>query len=146
MSPVLFDVTLLVSAVALLAAAVVLYDAPGLARAALRRRRLRRGGVYGVVMDPHGVVLGTYLDPFATRAAQDARVHDTSSPWASRGADGRLLWAWEGFGATVAEAERNADRLRRRHVSLFPWLAAPDGGDDELGHLRLPASPPGSWE
>lgn len=143
MHPFLSDTLLLVAALALLSAAVVLCDALGLARAAVRRRR--RAGMYGVVVDPAGAVLGTYLDPFAP-PLRGARVHDTTSPWASRGADGRMQWAWEGFGATPDEAARNAQRLRLRHLRLFPWLRDADGGEDERGRAWLPATPPGSWE
>jgi hypothetical protein len=71
-------------------------------------------------------VLGTYVDPFAGRVRQ-ARVHDDTSPWGHVDPLGRGGWAWEGFGHSEAEARFAADRLRQRHLRLFPWLAE---GDD----------------
>lgn len=110
---------------------VVAVDAVVRAVAAAReRRRHRESGVFGVVVDAAGRVRGTYVDPFAVRVPQ-ARVHDGDSPWGGE-ADplGHGGWAWEGFGHSEAEARFAADRLRQRHLRLFPWLAE-TGDDDE---------------
>ncbi|HEX5726849.1 MAG TPA: hypothetical protein VFX98_15340 [Longimicrobiaceae bacterium] len=142
MKPLLVDSLLLVGALAVLSAAVVLCDAIGIFRTALQRRRRNRAGVYGVVVDSRGTVLGTYLDPFAA-PTRGARVHDESSPWATPTPEGRKRWAWEGFGATEDEALHAANRLRRRHLQLFPWL----GGDgDEEDYLRLPLPDAPNWD
>ena len=123
----LFPISLYLAAgLAALCILVVLGDALMSAYAERRRRRRRESGIYGVVLDAEGRVLGTYLDPFAT-VVRRARVHDAGSPWASGAPEGRG-WAWEGFGETALEARVAADSLRHRHLRLFPWLA---GGEDE---------------
>ena len=88
----------------------------------LRRRRHSRGGAVGVVVDRHGQVLGTYLDPFA-HPKRAARMHDGESPWAPPTTTwGEAPLAWEGFGETEEEALAAANRLRRRHLQLFGLL------------------------
>lgn len=129
-----FPLAMIVAAVlAGLCAVVVAVDA--LARAVARsreRRHHREVGVYGVVVDAAGRVLGTYVDPFADRVRQ-ARVHDDASPWGGKPDPlGNGGWAWEGFGHSEAEARFAADRLRQRHLRLFPWLAGE--ADDEEEH------------
>lgn len=118
-----------VSVLAALSFAVMLYDAVGLLRSALkRRRRARTVGMYGVVVDHRGKVLGTYQDPFV-QIARPARLLEPDSPWAEPGPDGRGGWAWEGFGESEEEARLAANRLRRLHLSLRPELS--EGEDEE---------------
>jgi hypothetical protein len=105
----------------------------------LRRRRHSRGGAVGVVVDRHGQVLGTYLDPFA-HPWRAARMHDADSPWAAPTVWGESALAWEGFGETEEEALAAANRLRRRHLQLFGLLEAPDEDENrpEGGMLTPP--------
>lgn len=112
----------LVTGVAALSAAVLLFEAVVAARAALHRRRRRRRGTFGVVVDRNGRVLGTYLDPFL-HTCRAARMHQVGSPWVRPGPDGRG-WAWEGFGSTEEEARRAANRLRRRDLRRLPEIRA----------------------
>lgn len=107
---------------------VVLSDAAITAYGRYQARRRRDGGIYGVVVNVEGRVVGTYLDPFATRVG-GARLHDSTSAWAKPGPLGEG-WAWEGFGETPEEARLSAERLRHRHLRLFPWMAAGAGDDD----------------
>jgi hypothetical protein len=116
-------------ALAMLCVLVVLFDALPRVGAYLRRMRRARGGVFGVVVDRRGEVLGTYVDPFG-HPWRAPRVHDRESPWVrAPGPDGQG-WAWEGFGRTEEEAYMAANRLRRRHLRLLPWLTG-DGDDDQ---------------
>lgn len=132
----------LVTAVAVLSTVMLLCDALITARAAIRRRRKRRGGVVGVVVDRAGATLGTYLDPFG-HLPRAPRMHGADSPWTSPGPEGRPGWAWEGFGATEEEARRAANRLRRRHLQLLPWLSEVDeGGEGDVLPFRVPTAPP----
>lgn len=123
----------MIVAVVLAALCVAVVAADAVVHAAARareRRRHREVGVYGVVVDAAGRVLGTYVDPFALRVRQ-ARVHDDTSPWGHADPLGRGGWAWEGFGHSEAEARFAADRLRQRHLRLFPWLAGEADDDHE---------------
>lgn len=116
------QVFVLVAALAALSAAVIFADALALAvRNFLRRRKRRRIGTYGVVLDSRGKVLGVYVDPFAQHS-HGARVHTGDSPWTTPGPDPWSGWAWEGFGETEHEARAEANRLRRRYLQLLPWL------------------------
>lgn len=87
-------------------------------------RNLRPAGAVGVVVDPQGAILGTYLDPFAD-PRRPPRLHEAGSPWLGRGA---REWAWEGFGGTQQEALARANRLRLRHLRLVPAML--DEGPD----------------
>lgn len=127
------------AALALLSLGVILCDAVPRMHAALRRRRKRQGGAFGVVVGRTGVVLGTYLDPFG-HPWRAARIHDPESPWVVPGPDGHG-WAWEGFGATEAEAQEAANRLRRRHLHLLPGLRDRDDGN-RGGVIPVPYAPP----
>ena len=111
---------------------VVACDAFPRLHAAFQRRRRRRAGVYGVVVDRRGRVVGTYLDPFG-HPWRAPRVHDRESPWAVREPDGQA-WAWEGFGVTEEEAYAAANRLRRRHLRLLPDLYDGDGPEEDSLH------------
>lgn len=102
--------------------------------AALRRtlafvRRLRTAGAVGVVVDRHGALLGTYLDPYTVRT-RPPRLHHAGSPWTPNGGH-----AWEGFGATQHEALANANRLRHRHLRLLHAMA-----DDDPDRRRFPTA------
>ena len=123
-----YDAFLLVAALGVLSAVVIFADALAVARRSFLRRRRRRNGSWGVVLDSRGNELGAYLDPFAQNR-QGARVHTGDSPWTSPGPDSWSGWAWEGFGDTVEEARAEANRLRRRYVQLLPWLG--DGAEEE---------------
>jgi hypothetical protein len=118
---------LAVSALALLSAVLILADALSMGARGFLRRRRRRRGTYGVVVDGRGSELGVYLDPFAQHL-QGARVHTGDSPWTVPGPDPWSGWAWEGFGETIDEARAEANRLRRRYLQLLPWL---DGAEEE---------------
>lgn len=127
----LFPTALLLAAgLAVLCLLVVAADALVAAWQRHRAARRRGAGVYGAVVDATGRVLGTYLDPFA-REPRRARVHDEGSPWTAPAPGGRRGWAWEGFGETPEEARLDADRLRLRHLRLFPWLAGREEEEDE---------------
>jgi hypothetical protein len=95
-------------------------------------RRLRTPGAVGVVVDPRGTILGTYLDPY-TDPMRPPRLHTAGSPWLDDSGSER---AWEGFGGTQAEALEQANRLRRRHLRLIPAM------DDGLDLLRRANTPP----
>ena len=110
-----------------LSGVVILCDAGVRWHAALKRRRKRREGVYGVVIDRHGKTLGVYLDPFGSLSRR-ARLHRDESPWTSSDVLGRQTWAWEGFGLTEHEARAAANRLRRTHLPIIPRLGE---GEDE---------------
>lgn len=126
--------------IAALSALVLAFDAFPRLRAAVRRRRISRGGAFGVVVDRRGRILGTYRDPFG-HPWRAPRVHDRESPWVTPGPDGQG-WAWEGFGATEEEAYTAANRMRRRHLQLLPGLSDGEDGDgDEPDFLRS-APPP----
>ena len=116
-----------VSALAVLSAVLIFADAVSVAARDFLRRRRRRRGTWGVVVDGPGNVLGIYLDPFAQHL-QGARVHTGDSPWTTPGPDPWSGWAWEGFGETIEEAHAEATRLRRRYHQLLPWL---DGAEEE---------------
>jgi hypothetical protein len=116
-----------VSALAVLSAVLILADAMTVSARDFLRRRKRRNGTYGVVLDGRGNELGIYLDPFALHL-QGARVHTGDSPWTTPGPDPWSGWAWEGFGETIEEARAEANRLRRRYLQLLPWL---DGAEEE---------------
>lgn len=122
------SVFLVVAALAALSAGLIFADALVMALRSFARRRRRRNGSYGVVVDSRGNVLGTYLDPFAQHR-QGARVHTGDSVWTTPGPDPWSGWAWEGFGETVEDAHAEANRLRRRYLQLLPWLG--DGAEEE---------------
>lgn len=122
MREIIFD---LVTAIGILCGVVLLVDAFPIALASLRRRRRSRGGAFGVVVDRGGRVLGTYLDPFG-HPWRAPRVLEPDSPWTASAAGGQG-WAWEGFGATEEEAHLAANRMRRRHLLMLPWM----GGDED---------------
>ncbi|MDQ3556341.1 MAG: hypothetical protein M3409_06150 [Gemmatimonadota bacterium] len=113
---------------AALSGVVLVCDALIRARAALQRRRRRREGVFGVVVDRDGRTLGVYLDPFGTLARR-SRLHRGDSPWTTTDPEGRETWAWEGFGVTEPEARAAANRLRRSHLPILPRL---DEDEDEV--------------
>jgi hypothetical protein len=92
-------------------------------------RRIRACGAVGVVVDRHGALLGTYLDPY-TPSTRPPRLHRAGSPWTPGGGH-----AWEGFGPTQQEALANANRLRRRHLRLLHVLV-----DDDPDRLRFPTA------
>ena len=104
----------------------------------LRRRRHSRGGAVGVVVDRHGTILGTYLDPFA-HPWRAARMHGPESPWSPPAEWGESANTWEGFGETEEEAFTSANRLRRRHLQLFGLL---EPGEDENSSDHGIATPP----
>lgn len=131
-----------VALIAILSASLLLCDAVVLARAALQRRK-RRSGAIGVVVDRWGRVIGTYADPFG-RPSRAARMHDTSSPWAVRGREGRKQCVWEGFGPTQEEALRAANRLRNLHLRLLPALGDGDGDGEDFLSTSARAAPP--WD
>ncbi len=130
MRDLIFGVTV---GLALLSSVVVLFDYVPRALAAIRRRRASQGGAWGVVLDPAGAVLGTYLDPFG-HPWRSPRIHGDGSPWVTAAAPEKP-WAWEGFGATEEEARLAANRLRRRHLQLLGLLEQPD---EEGGSFALP--------
>lgn len=108
--------------IGVLAFVVVCIDFALRARAAWRRRRHAQGGVYGVVLDRTGSVVGTYVDPMqAPRRA--TRVHGPGNVWTGSDPGDPTGWAWEGQGATEEEARFAASRLRHFYLSLLPELS-----------------------
>jgi hypothetical protein len=103
----------------------------------LKKRRHSRGGAVGAVVDRHGRVLGTYLDPFA-HPRRVARIHGADSPWSPAQRWGDSPFAWEGFGETEEEALAAANRLRRRHLQLFGLLESTDEDEHPEGDLLTP--------
>ena len=103
----------------------------------LRKRRRSRGGAVGAVVDRHGRVLGTYLDPFA-HPRRLARIHDADSPWNPAEHWGDSPLTWEGFGETEEEALAAANRLRRRHLQLFGLLESDEDENRPEGDLLTP--------
>jgi hypothetical protein len=132
MGELIFEVTV---ALGILSFGVVLFDFVPRASAAVRRRRGRRGGAWGVVLDEAGRVLGTYLDPFG-HPWRAPRIHGADSPWVNA-APHEKGWAWEGFGTTQEDARDAANRLRRRHLQLLGLLDEPEDGE-EGGSFALP--------
>lgn len=124
----LFFAFWLVSGVAVLAVLLMLVDALPRARAALRRRRSAREGIFGVVIDRDGEVIGVYRDPFAP-PTRTARLLDRDSPWTQPHRYDDPGWAWEGLGATEEEARNAAYRQRRLYLLLHPELDRGDHGD-----------------
>ena len=122
-------VVLVVSTVAL---ALLCVDVFLRARDAWRRRRRAQGGVYGVVVDRDGRVLGTYVDP--TQPPRRASfVHGPGSVWTGSDPTDSTAWAWEGQGATEEDARRAAYRLRQLYVNLLPELRESlRPGDEEV--------------
>jgi hypothetical protein len=127
----------LATVLGILASLVALVDSLPRARAALRRRRLNRGGAFGAVVDPRGRVVGLYLDPWG-HPWRSARVHEEGSAWVPPGRG----WACEGFGTTPEDALASANRLRRRHRQLIGLREGDEGGDDGLSLLSRPWAPP----
>lgn len=108
-------------------------DAVLRAREAWQRRKQAQGGVYGVVVDRNGQVLGTYVDPLqAPRRA--SRVHLPGSVWTGSDPSDPTGWAWEGQAATEQEALHAANRLRYMYVNLLPELRM-DGELEESGDM-----------
>lgn len=120
----------LVFAASMLALALVCADAIMRAREAWRRRRAAQGGVYGVVIDRGGFVIGTYVDP-TQRPRRASYVHGPGSVWTGSDSADPTAWAWEGQGATEEEARHAAQRLRQLYVSLLPDLRV-EHGDEEM--------------
>ncbi len=120
------------SATAVLTAALFAYEALRLGVAFLRRRRRTGGAAVGVVVDRGGRTLGTYLDPLSERTRR-GRLHEPGSPWTPTGYEERPAFAWEGVGSSEEEARWAANRLRRRHLQLVPWMAEDvDVSEDSL--------------
>ena len=123
----------LVTIAGMVAIALVCVDVAIRLREAWRRRRKAQGGVYGVVINRDGAVIGTYVDPFqAPRRA--SYVHGPGSVWTGSDASDPTAWAWEGQGATEEEARHAAQRLRQMYLRLLPELRAPRGDEE----LRVP--------
>lgn len=114
----------------IVAVGLLIVDACLRAREAWRRRRQAQGGVYGVVLDRKGQVLGTYVDPMQT-PRRASYVHMPGSVWTSANQDDAAAWAWEGQGATEEEARHAAQRLRLMYLNLLPELR-PARRDEEL--------------
>lgn len=127
--------------VGLLCGLVLAVDTAPRVVAGWRRRRMSRGGAFGVVVARDGRVLGTYLDPFG-HPWRTPRVHGPESPWVGGGADSQPH-AWEGFGATEEEAFNAANRLRRRQLQLFAWLEDDEHGEDDWLRVKEPYVPEG---
>lgn len=85
------------------------------------RRRGAQGGVYGVVVDIRGRVLGTYVDPTG-EPQRSSRVHGPGSPWTEAASEDPASWAWEGRAETEEEALHLANRMRLLHTRLIPEL------------------------
>ena len=123
----------LVSIVGFVAITLVCIDFAIRLRNAWRRRQKAQGGVYGVVIDLSGKVIGTYVDPLQIpRRASYA--HGPGSVWTGSDASDPSAWAWDGQGATEAEARHAALRLRQMYLRLLPELGARLGD----GELRVP--------
>lgn len=120
-------------ALALLPLGLFGVDALLRARDAWRRRKQAQGGVYGVVVDRNGQVLGTYVDPLQ-RPRRASRVHLPGSVWTGSDPSDPTAWAWEGQGPTEQEALLAANRLRYMYVSLLPELRM-DGELEESGDV-----------
>ena len=120
----------LVFAASFVALALVCVDAFIRARDAWRRRRGAQGGVYGVVVDRDGHVIGTYVDPMQL-PRRASYVHGPGSVWTGSDPGDPTAWAWEGQGATEEEARHAAQRLRQLYVSLLPELRV-QRGDEEM--------------
>ena len=122
----------IVLAMSLVAVGLLCVDAAVRAREAWLRRRRAQGGVYGVVVDRYGRVLGTYVDP--TQSPRRASfVHGPGSVWTGSDPTDPMAWAWEGQGETEEEARHAAYRLRQLYVSLLPELRqSVQPGDEEV--------------
>lgn len=119
---------------------VLLIDVAMRTRAAWLRRRGAQGGVYGVVVDLRGTVLGTYVDPTGI-PQRTSRVHGPGSAWTSADPDDPAAWAWEGRAETEAEALHLANRLRILHTRLIPELRTRlEPSDEEESSGRSPGS------
>jgi hypothetical protein len=109
-------------------------------RATWLRRRGAQGGVYGVVVDLRGNVLGTYVDPTGI-PQRSSRVHGPGSAWTSAEADEAAAWAWEGRAETEEEALHLANRLRILHTRLIPELRTQlEPSDEEESSGRSPGT------
>lgn len=117
---------------ALGACLVLLIDALLHARAKWERRRKAQGGVYGVVVDRNGQVLGTYIDPLQ-EPRRATRVHGPGSIWTGSDPSDPTAWAFEGQAETEEDARHLASRARHLYVSLLPELreeqTEPDAGE-----------------
>jgi hypothetical protein len=120
----------LVFALGIVTLVLVCVDAVLRAREAWRKRRSAQGGVYGVVIDRDGHVLGTYVDPMQP-PRRASYVHGPGSVWTGSDPADPTAWAWEGQGATEEEARHAAHRLRQLYVSLLPELRV-QRGDEEM--------------
>lgn len=120
----------LVFAAGIVALALVSVDAVIRARDAWRRRQRAQGGVYGVVIDRSGRVIGTYVDPMQV-PRRASYVHGPGSVWTGGDSSDSTAWAWEGQGETEEEARHGAQRLRQLYISLLPELRV-ERGDEEM--------------
>ena len=120
----------LVFVAGMVALALVCVDAVLRAREAWRRRQRAQGGVYGVVIDRNGQVIGTYVDPLQI-PRRASYVHGPGSVWTGCDPGDLTAWAWEGQGATEEEARHGAQRLRQLYISLLPELRV-EHGDEEM--------------
>jgi hypothetical protein len=100
---------------------VLLVDVGQRARASWLRRRGAQGGVWCVVVDIRGHILGVYVDPTG-EPQRSSRVHEPGSPWTNGDPTDADGWAWEGRAETEAEATHLANRLRALHTRLLPEL------------------------
>lgn len=117
---------------------LLLVDVALRARAAWVRRRGAQGGVYGVVVDMRGRVLGTYVDPTG-EPQRSSRVHGPGSPWTDDDPDDPGAWAWEGRAETEEEALHLANRMRLLHTRLIPELRMQlEPSDEEESSGRSP--------
>lgn len=124
----------LAAVLALLAIALLCADAAARRWIAWRRRRRGQGGVYGVVVDAAGRVLGVYVDPLS-EPRRTARMHGPGSVWTGTDRARPDAWAWEGQAESEEQARHMANRLRHLHISLRPELRglalpAEEGGDE----------------
>lgn len=119
---------------------VLLIDFAMRMRAAWVRRRGAQGGVYGVVVDMRGNVIGTYVDPTGI-PQRSSRVHGPGSAWTSAETDEAAAWAWEGRAETEEEALHLANRLRVLHTRLIPELRTQlEPSDEEESSERSPGT------